>query len=110
MVTLETLIEEGKSIRSGIKFITTPQGVIRTYPAYSLSDTTIYGTWKAKVIRYLDKYYTGDRCVSDFEKAIANFEEQHCAPSRFDEALGIIISCQEFDNTKSQSGNLILKK
>lgn len=115
MITLDSLIEDGKSIRAGIKFITTPKGVIRTYSEYSLSDTTIYGAWKAKVIRYLDKYFPGDRCISDFEKAISEFEKHYCRPSLFDVALGFIISCQEIGNcgettTESKSTIQMTKK
>ena len=100
MTTLESLIEEGKSIRAGIKFITTPKGVIRLFSAYSLSDTMTYGTWRAKVIRYLEMNFSGERCLHDFENAISEFEKHHYAPSLFDVALGIIVSCQEIDNIK----------
>ena len=110
MVTLESLIEEGNNIREGIKYIPPANGVIRLYEAYGLSDTKVYGTWKNKVIRYLDKYFPGDRCLADFEKAIADFEKHHCSPSLFDVVNGILVSCQEVDNDGEQSQESIIDK
>lgn len=110
MVTLESLIEEGTKIREGIKYIPSTNGVIRLYDAYGLSDTKVYGTWKNKVIRYLDKYFPGDRCLADFEKAIADFEKHHCSPSLFDVANGILVSCQEIDNNVEQGQESIIEK
>ena len=110
MVTLGTLIKEGEIIRKSIKFIPPVKGVLRLYPAYSLYDTKVYGTWKAKVIRYLDKNFSGDRCIGDFEKAIAEFEKHHCSPSLFDEALGVIVSCQEIDDSKEQEPESVIDK
>ena len=84
MITLESLIEEGNKIREGIKFIPPANGVIRTFKAYALSDTASYGIWRNKVIRYLEKNFPGERCLTDFEKAISNFENKYCSPSLFD--------------------------
>ena len=102
MVTLESLIEEGTTIREGIKYIPTAPGVTRMYKAFSLSDTKIYGIWKSKVIRYLDKNYPGDRCLDDFESTIADFEKHHFDPSLFDIVNGILVSCQEINDDEEQ--------
>lgn len=102
MVTLESLIEEGTTIREGIKYIPTAPGVTRLYKAFSLSDTKIYGIWKSKVIRYLDKNYPRDRCLGDFENAIADFEKHHFDPSLFDVVNGILVSCQEINDDEEQ--------
>ena len=110
MVTLESLIEEGTNIREGIKYIPTVPGVVRMYKAFSLPDTKIYGTWKSKVIRYLDKNFSGDRCISDFENAIAEFEKHHCDPSLFDVVNGILISCQEINDDEKQEKESVIDK
>lgn len=110
MVTLESLIEEGTKIREGIKYIPSTNSVIRLYDAYGLSDTKVYGTWKNKVIRYLDKYFPGDRCLADFENAITDFEKHHCSPSLFDVANGILVSCQEIDNDEELGQESIIEK
>ena len=102
MVTLESLIDEGTNIREGIKYIPTAPGVTRMYKAFSLSDTKIYGIWKSKVIRYLDKNYPGDRCLDDFESTIADFEKHHFDPSLFDVVNGILVSCQEINDDEEQ--------
>ncbi len=98
MVTIESLIEEGNKIRDGIMYIPPTQGVIRLFNAYKVPDTKAYGIWKNKVIRYLDKCFKGDRCINDFEKAILNFEKHNYSPSLFDDAIGIIVSCQVINN------------
>lgn len=110
MITLESLIEEGTIIREGIKYIPPANGVIRTYKDYSLSDTKVYGIWKSKVIRYLDKNFPGDRCLPDFEYAVAEFEKQHCTPSLFDVANGILVSCKEIDNGEVQGQESVIVK
>ena len=110
MVTLESLIEEGNNIRESIKYIPPASGVIRLYKVYGLSDTKVYGTWKNKVIRYLDKYFPGDRCLADFENAIADFEKNHCSPSLFDVVNGILVSCLEVDSDAEQSQESIIDK
>lgn len=110
MVTLESLIEEGTNIREGIKYIPTAPGVTRLYKAFSLSDTKIYGTWKSMVIRYLDKNFSGDRCISDFENAIAEFEKHHCDPSLFDVVNGILVSCQEINDDENQEKESVIDK
>lgn len=110
MVTLESLIEEGTNIREGIKYIPTAPGVVRMYKAFSLSDTKIYGTWKSKVIRYLDKNFSGDRCIGDFENAIAEFEKHHCDPSLFDVVNGVLVSCQEINDDKNQEKESVIDK
>ncbi len=102
MITLESLIEEGNKIREGIKFIPPANGVIRTFKAYALSDTASYGIWRNKVIRYLEKNFPGERCLTDFEKAISNFENKYCSPSLFDLANGILVSCKEIDSNIEQ--------
>lgn len=110
MVTLESLIEEGTNIREGIKYIPTAPGVVRMYKAFSLSDTKIYGTWKSKVIRYLDKNFSGDRCIGDFENAIAKFEKHHCDPSLFDVVNGILVSCQEINDDENLKKEPVIDK
>ena len=110
MVTLGSLIEEGSIIRDGIKYIPPANGVIRTYKVYGLSDTKAYGIWKSKVIRYLDKNFPRDRCLTDFENAIADFEKHHCSPSLFDVANGILISCQEIDNNVEYGQESVIDK
>ena len=110
MVTLESLIDEGTNIREGIKYIPTAPGVARMYKAFSLSDTKIYGVWKSKVIRYLYKNFSGDRCIGDFENAIAEFEKHHFDSSLFDVVNGILVSCQEINDNENQEKESIIDK
>lgn len=105
MKTLESLIEEGITIRESIKFIPPANGIIRTYRAYALSDTKFYGIWKNRVIRYFDTHFPGNRCIDDFEKAILEFEKRHFSPSLFDMVHGILISCQEIETIEKGNSN-----
>lgn len=92
-ITLKELIEEGKEIRNGISYITTPPNVTRFYNAYKLKNTTQYETWKNKTIRFLSLKFEGDRCIDDFEKAAEDFTKSMNSPSSFDRLLGILESC-----------------
>ena len=97
---LEDLIKEGQDIRGSITHLDTPERVIRLYSAYRNPDTQKYGAWKNRSIRYLDRTFPNDRCVRDFETAIESFEKNHNNPSKFDDAIGVLISCRDFKPAK----------
>lgn len=95
LIMLEELIKEGQEIRGTITFIQPRDGVMRLYSAYRNPDTQKYGAWKNKAIRYLDMKFPGNRCANDFESAINSFEKNHNSPSKLDDAIGVLISCQD---------------
>ena len=99
LIMLEELIKEGQEIRGTITFIQPRDGVMRLYSAYRNPDTQKYGAWKNKAIRYLDMKFPGNRCANDFESAINSFEKNHNSPSKLDDAIGVLISCQDVMKT-----------
>lgn len=96
---LEELIKEGQEIRETITFIQPRDGVMRLYSAYRNPNTQRYGAWKNRAIRYLDMKFPGNRCANDFESAINSFEKNHNSPSKLDDAIGVLISCQDMMKT-----------
>jgi len=95
MTTLTEIINEGQEIRKGITYVNPLAGVIRMYDVYRIPDTKAYGSWKNRAIRVLDFSFHENRCVKDFETAIGLFEKRHYDPSKLDDAIGVLISCEE---------------
>lgn len=91
-ITLDGLITEGQEVRKTISYVEPGYNVIRTFNVYKI-DTIKYETWKNKVIRFLSYSFPNDRCISDFEKAVADFEKAHNSPKIFDKLIGILESC-----------------
>lgn len=91
-VTLSSLINEGKEIKTLISYVPAPRGVLRMYSDYSISDLPRYEVWKNLVIRFLSANYPGDRCIDDFEAKLKDFSK-HYSPSYFDGLIGILESC-----------------
>lgn len=92
-ITLRTLIQEGKEIKSTISFVPSPSGVWRTFSVYSIKNLPRYETWKNLVIRFLSANYPGDRCIDDFENKEHEFSNNYYSPTYFDGLIGILESC-----------------
>ena len=59
-VNLSSLIETGRNIQNGLKYIEAGAHVIRSYSVYRLADKDVYYTWKECVIRFLQLYCKED--------------------------------------------------
>lgn len=104
-MTLNELINEGRAIKASITKVVLPPNVIAP-TSYKFADTTKYEAWSNKTIRYLTLYFTEDRCITDFEKAIEGVVKARNSPNSFDKLLGILEACLEFPEIpKKQDGN-----
>ena len=95
-INIDFLIEQGKSIRSGLKYISPPSGTWRTFKVYQLEDERKYHTWASICIRFLNITYPNDSCISSFAKAAEDFEGKanHFCPQPLDKMIGILESCR----------------
>lgn len=73
-INIDSLIEQGKSIRSGLKYISPTSGTWRTFKVYQLEDESKYHTWASICTRFLNITYPNDPCISSFVKAAEDFE------------------------------------
>ena len=91
-INIDFLIEQGKSIRSGLKYISPPSGTWRTFKVYQLEDERKYHTWASICIRFLNITYPNDSCSSSFAKAAEDFEGKanHFCPQPLDKMIGIL--------------------
>ena len=94
-ITIDSLIEQGNSILSGISYIKPPHGVMRFYADYGIEDAGEYSTWKHRTIRFISSKYPQDSFIPELIKQFDEFEKQHCSPSVFNQILGLIKAYKE---------------
>lgn len=99
-MNIQELINEGKMIREGLKYVYPPSNVMRLYDVYELQDVLAYTTWKNKSIQLL-KTISDDDTVKSFSSCAIEFEsKRHYIPDYLDQMLGILIA---FNSLPSQS-------
>lgn len=89
-MNLEELVNDGMSIKLGIKFMPANPGIIRTFPVYKLHDSVAYSTWKNKCLIYIRKVLQDDFTLKRFEEQGELFEKHHHQPSHLDDMIGIL--------------------
>lgn len=89
-ITIDSLIEQGNNILSGIKYSPSNSGVYRMYSAYTLKDYGEYTEWKHKTIRFLSSKYPQDSYLSELTKLFEEFEKHHNRQSIFKQILGLM--------------------
>lgn len=92
-MTLVSLIEQGRIIQSGLKYVDPGYNVIRTFDVYELADRNQYFNWKECVIRFLKMYSKDDvdrfiGYANDFEKS------QHYLPAYISNMVGVLEACK----------------
>lgn len=90
-VNLTSLIETGRNIQSGLRYIEAGSHVIRTFAEYRLADKDVYYTWKECVIRFLQLYSKED--VTRFGQYADMFEKHH-NPRYISNMVGILEACK----------------
>ncbi len=89
-ITIDSLIEQGNNILSGIKYSPSNSGVYRMYSAYTLKDYGEYTEWKHKTIRFLSSKFPQDSYLSELTKLFEEFEKRHNSQSIFKQILGLM--------------------
>lgn len=103
---LNSLIERGRKIREDLRYVRSPEGVIRMFDVYALGDAAEYHSWAATCMCFLYRAYPDDPCNRQFEEAMANFEnpKNHFDPEPLDKMIGIVDSCRAMDVQQESSG------
>lgn len=87
---LKTLVETGKKIIDGIKYVPSEPGVWRTYSVYKVEDRMAYSSWKNLCILYLQNEIKDAQSLKRFEAEAAKFEEQHYQPEHIQNMVGVL--------------------
>lgn len=99
-VNLTSLIETGRNIQKGLKYIEAGSYVIRTYAEYRLADKDVYYTWKEYVIRFLQLYSKED--VPRFGQYADMFEKHH-DPRYISNMIGILEACKAIPSKQMEA-------
>lgn len=94
-VKLEDFIAQGESIAATIKYVNSPDGVIRMFDVYSIGKESDYQTWKNKCIRLLELHFKNDGSLDLFKEAEAKFAESHNTPKYLQDMIGVLKACVE---------------
>lgn len=103
---LKALVEKGKEICSGIKFVPAEPGVYRMYAVYKLQDRMAYSSWKNQCILYLQNILRDTKSQKRFEDEAIKFEENYYKPSYIENMIGVLDAYlqsglnEEVDNSK----------
>ena len=90
MGKLEELVDKGKVIKGGLKYIPAPPHVFRTFSEYSIHDHAEYSTWKNEAIIYLNKVLEDKDALQRFKEQDFLFEKNHFDPRYIDNMIGIL--------------------
>ena len=87
---LKTLVETGKKILAGIKFVPAEPGVWRTFSVYKVEDRMAYSSWKNLCILYLQNEIKDAQSQKRFESEAIKFEEHHYQPEHMENMVGVL--------------------
>ncbi len=87
---LQGLVNTGKAILKGIKYVPAEPGIIRTFSVYKLEDRMTYPTWKNQSILYLQNVLCDQRSLNRFEEEASRFEKQYYKPEFIENMIGVL--------------------
>lgn len=99
------MITQGKTIQEGLHYVSPPEGVIRTYNVYNLSDMNAYSRWKECSIRFLQTYYPDEKCR--FVKYAEELENKHYAPLYLSNMVGVLEACDAIPSEKQKELDVV---
>lgn len=89
-MNLQGLVNTGKAILNGIKYVPAEPGIIRTFSVYKLEDGMTYSTWKNQSILYLQNVLCDQRSLNRFEEEASRFEKQYYKPEFIENMIGVL--------------------
>lgn len=105
-IGLDELIEQGRAIQKGLKYVEPGCNVIRMFDVYELSDRNQYFNWKECVIRFLQKYCKDD--VDRFINYSNEFEKsQHYLPAYLSNMVGLLEACKAVPSKEIEQLNQV---
>ena len=99
---IKDLINQGKSIKTTIRYVPAPEGVIRTYEVYRPEDMDGYFRWKEISIRFLQLYSPADH--ERFVKYSVEFEK-HFKPRYISNMIGVLEACEAIPSERMNQMN-----
>ena len=97
---MTSLIETGRAIQKGLKYIEAGTHVIRSFAEYRLADKDVYYTWKECTIRFLQLYSKED--VARFSQYADAFEKHH-DPRYISNMIGILEACKAIPSKQMEA-------
>ena len=98
-ISIKELIEQGKKIQTGLKYVRPAPNVTRLYDVYTPSDMNEYYRWKECTIKFLQTYYPQDK--ERFVKYSDDFEAKRQYLPRFlSNMIGVIEACEAMPSEK----------
>lgn len=104
---LNALVEVGKNIHDGIKFVPAEPGVWRTYSVYKLDDRMVYSSWKNQCILFLQNEIKDINSQKRFEDEAIKFEEHHYQPSYIENMIGVLDAYLQYGVNSKEDNNRI---
>lgn len=89
-MNLKTLVDSGKEILAGVKYVPSEPGVIRLFSVYKLQDRMVYSTWKNQAILYLQTVIRDAKSLKRFEDESKEFEKNYYHPTHLENMLGVL--------------------
>lgn len=103
-LSLDALIEEGRTIQKGLKYVEPGYNVIRMYDVYEPSDKNQYFNWKECAIRFLQMYSKND--VDRFIGYANEFEKNlHYLPAYISNMVGVLEACKALPSREIEQLN-----
>ena len=103
-LSLDELIEQGRTIQKGLTYVEPGYNVIRMYDVYKLSDRNQYFNWKECVIRFLQMYSKND--VERFIGYANEFERNlHYLPAFISNMVGVLEACKALPSREIEQLN-----
>lgn len=87
---LNTLVDSGKEILAGVKYVPSEPGVIRLFSVYKLQDRMAYSTWKNQAILYLQSEIGDEKSMKRFEDESKEFEKNYYHPEHLENMVGVL--------------------
>lgn len=97
-IDVKTLIDCGKTLKKGLEYVPSDDGVIRLYSVYSLSDMDGYYKWKETSLRFLQLYYKDD--ADRYLKYAEEFEKHHFQPRYMSNMIGVLEACEAIPSNR----------
>ena len=98
-ISIGDLVEQGKKIQSGLKYVQSAPNVTRLYDVYAPADMNEYYRWKECAIKFLQTYYPLDK--ERFVNYSIDFEtKRQYLPQFLSNMVGVIEACEIMPSEK----------
>lgn len=104
-MTIRDLIQKGRTIEEGLKYVLIGDNLIRTFDEYELANVDEYYNWKEWSIRFLHLYSPTD--VDRFTKYSEDFEKHYYNPRYISNMIGVLEACKAMPTEKMNNAEMV---